>query len=58
LDDALTEFAEEPLTFEVRGAKVTLNEFRRLAAEEPSAATGSFVVRSMNAQKRIDSALV
>lgn len=57
LDDALMEFAEVPLTFEVRGTRVTLDEFRRLAAEEPSA-TGSFVARSMNGQKLIDSALV
>ena len=58
MDDALVEFAGEPLIFEVRGAEVTLDEFRRHAAEEPNAPTGVFAVLSANRQKRIESALV
>lgn len=58
LDDALAQFAGEPLTFEARGTDVTPDEFRRRAVEELAAPMGTFVVRSLNGQKRIDSALV
>jgi len=51
LDDALAKCEGEPLTFEVRGEAVTLDEFRRLVREEPNAAAGDFVVFSANRER-------
>jgi hypothetical protein len=55
LDTALAESAAEPLTFQVRGVEVTLDEFRRLASDEPDAAPGDFVAFGANRERRIAS---